>query len=299
MAKLFMHKSTDMKKKNLSKKAFTPMSAVVAGCALAAVGAQAQTPLFDATFPASWNGTGTTVVNQDSSAAVGFQSGTATYSTTAVPAGAAAGTGSMALTGGGGIKVTPAASLDNTDVANDGGFTYNAEFLWNGAVASNQKVIDYAGTESLEINGATGTLSMSFGTGNGTTDTGGTDVPVISTAILPNTWYNVTMTFNTGGAPLVNGDISGVASLYLNGNLVSTAATTKGTYGDSLDRPIGIGEFGYGHTTSILGLNGDIYNASVDLGVDTVVPEPSSLALGVMGGLSSLGMMWNGRRRKS
>jgi hypothetical protein len=292
-----MRKSTDMKKKKLSQRTFTPMSAVVAGCALAAVGAHAQSPLFDATFPASWNGTSTTVVDQSAAGNTGFQSGTATYTTTAVPPGATG--GSMALGGKGGIKVTPAELLDNTDVANSGGFSYNAEFLWNGAVASNQKVIDYAGTESLEINGATGVLSMSFGTGDGNADTGGTDVPVVSTTILPNTWYNVTMTFNTGGAPLVGSDISGIASLYVNGNLVSSAATTKGTYGDSLDRPIGIGEFGYGHTTSILGLNGDLYSASVDLGVDTVVPEPSSLALGVIGGLSSLGMMWNGRRRKS
>jgi hypothetical protein len=65
-----------------------------------------------------------------------------------------------------------------------------------------------------------------------------------------------------------------------------------------LNRPIGIGEFGYGHTTSIIGLNGDIYNASVDLGV-APVPEPSSLALGVLSGLGGIGMLWNTRRRKT
>src|ERR1700678_1948109 len=42
-----------MKKKKLPQNGFTPMSAVVAGCALAAAGVQAQ-PVFDATFPASW-----------------------------------------------------------------------------------------------------------------------------------------------------------------------------------------------------------------------------------------------------
>jgi hypothetical protein len=83
--------------------------------------------------------------------------------------------------------------------------------------------------------------------------------------------------------------------LYVNGSLVGSGAATKGTYGDSLKRPIGIGEFGYGHTTSILGLNGDIYSASIDLGVPSAVPEPSTLALALMGGLSTLGTMWKAR----
>jgi len=272
------------------------MSAVVAGCALAAAGAHAQTtPVFDATFPASWNGTSTTVVDQSSAGNIGFQSGTATYSTTAVPAGAAAGTGSMALTGVGGIKITPTALLNNTSVAADGGFTYNVDFLWNGATAATQKIVDYSGTESLQLDGATGVLGMSFGGDTGAAPDGN----VVTTTILPNTWYNVTMTFNTAGNSLVAGDISGVASLYVNGALVSSAAATKGTYGDSLARPIAIGELAYGHTTSILGLQGDIYNASVDLGVASAVPEPSSLILGALSGLSTIGVMWNSRRRKS
>jgi hypothetical protein len=283
-----------MKKKTLTPKRLTPMSAVVAGVALAATGAHAQSsPIFQANFPASWNGTSTTVVDQTSAGDTGFQSGTATYSTTAVPPGAPAGTGSMVLAGAGGIKVTPTALLNNTAIANAGGFVYSVDFLWNGGTAATQKIIDYSGTESLQLNGGTGLLTMSFAS-----DTGVESTPV-STTIVPNTWYDVTMTFYTEGNVLDgNGDISGLAALQVNGGTPITGLATKGTYGDGLNRPIGIGEFGYGHTTSILGLNGDIYNANVSLGT-SAVPEPSTLALSLMGGVSSLGMMWNSRRRKT
>jgi hypothetical protein len=282
-----------MKKKKHPQKSFRPVSAVVAGCALAAAGAHAQTtPLFDATFPASWNGTSTTVTDQSSADNTGYQSGTATYTTAAVPPGAAPGTGSMSLAGAGGIKVTPAELLNNTAVANAGGFTYDIDFEWNGNTAATQKLIDYAGTESLQLNGGTGVVSMSFA------DDSGNESTPVSTTILPNTWYDIALSFNTAGNSLVNGDISGVATMTVNGVVVGSGAATKGTYGDGLDRPIGIGEFGYGHTTSILGLNGNIYDASVDLGV-SAVPEPSALSLGLMGGLSSISMLWKSRRRKS
>jgi len=287
-----------MKKNKLHKRPSPSMSAVVGVVAMAA-GAHAQTtPLFDATFPASWNGTGTTVTDQSSAGNTGFQSGTATYTTATVPPGAAGGTGSMSLSGAGGIKVTPDALLNNTAIANAGGFTYNIDFLWNGTASSTQKLIDYAGTESLQLTslvaGTSATLGMAFGGDTGTAP----DADVVTTTILANTWYDVELTFNTGGNSLVAGDISGTADLYVDGGLVSSAAATKGTYGDSLDRPIAIGELAYGHTTSILGLTGDIYSASVDLGV-APVPEPSSLALGLVGGLGTVGMIWQGRRRKT
>ena len=116
-------------------KTFTPISAVAAVFGLAASVAYAQTtPVFHADFPASWNGTGTTVTDQSGAGNNGFQSGTASYMTAAVPPGALAGTGSMALGGAGGIKVTPTALLNNAAIASAGGFTYNIAFLveWNG-----------------------------------------------------------------------------------------------------------------------------------------------------------------------
>lgn len=269
-------------------KTFIPVSAVAAVFGLAATGADAQSPIFTANFPNSWNGTSTTVVDQSGAGNTGFQSGTASFTTVAVPPGAAAGTGSMALTGVGGIKVTPTGLLNNASVANAGGFIYNMNFLWDGTDSTSfghtQKLIDYAGTESLQLITTSGSalLEMTF-----TDDAGNTTAPV-STTILPNTWYSVRLTF--ANTSLVAGDVSGTANLYLNGGLVSSAAATKGTYGDGLNRPIGIGEFGYGHTTSIIGLHGDIYDASIQL-----VPEPSTLALGALGGFGMLFL----RRRKS
>jgi len=298
-----------MKKKNLTQKKFTPMSAVAAGFALAAAGAHAQTtPVFTASFPASWNGTGTTVTDQSSAGNTGFQSGTATYTTATVPPGAAGGTGSMALAGAGGIKVTGAGSFPTDAILNDaavaaaGGFTYNIDFLWNGTASpTTQKLIDYSGTESLQLVGLTANTSATLEMQVDPGISGSSNVPEtvpVSTTIVPNTWYDVTMTFNSVGNSVVAGQLAGVVDLYVNGSLVSTGSATKGTYGDSLARPIGIGEFGYGHTTSILGLTGDIYGASVDLGV-APVPEPSSAALGLLGGLGGLGMVWKARRRKT
>jgi len=298
-----------MKKNKGSLRKLTPIPATAAVLALAATGAHANTtPVFSATFPSSWNDTSTTVLDQSGAGNVGFQSGTATYSTSAVPPGAAAGTGSLVDAGAGGIKVTGNGTsfpvdglLSNAVVAADGGFTYNIDFLWNGTASpTTQKLVDYAGTESLQLSSlvanTSATLGMAFDQGNTGT---APDTNVVYTTIAPNTWYNVTMTFNTTGNSIVNGDISGLADLYVNGVLVSSAETTKGTYGDSLGRPIAIGELAYGHTTSILGLTGDIYSASVQLGVSPIpAPEPSTLALSAMGGFGLLGMMWK-RHRKS
>jgi hypothetical protein len=285
-----------MKKKNGSLKKLTPIPAAAAVFALAASAAHAvsfeDTYLFSANFPASWNGTGTAVADHGGLAPAGFQSGTATYTTSTVPPGATAGTGSMALSGVGGIKVTPTGYLNNGNIAYGGGFAFNIDFMWNGGFSSSfggvQKLIDYAGTESLQLvatSATSATLEMEFASDTGTEST------AVSYTISPNTWYNTSMVFNTYGAPLVGGDISGTANLYINGALQSYGAATKGTYGDGLNRPIGIGEFGYGHTTSIIGLDGDIYSASIE-----VVPEPSSLALGALGGLGLLGMRWKFRR---
>jgi hypothetical protein len=249
--------------------------------AIAVSGAHAQnTPIFKASFPASWNGTSTTVVNQ-SGLASGFQSGTASFTTAVVPAGSPVGTGSMGLTGIGGIKVTPNGLLNNAIIAAAGGFTFDIQFLWDGTDSTSfshiQKLVDYAGTESLQLITTAGSAQLQMTFAN---DTGTESTPVFTT-ILPNTWYDAKLTFDN--TSLAAGDVTGTASLYLNGSLMASASATKGTYGDGLNRPIGIGEFGYGHTTSIIGLHGDIYSAN--LFYNGPVPEPSTLALSALGGL--------------
>jgi len=270
-----------------------PLSAFAAMIGLGMPGADAQ-PVFNYSFPASWNGTGTAITDLSGAGNNGTYDGTLALAT-AVPPGSPGGTESI-NTSSGGILTGASGSLSNSVVAAAGGFTYNLSFDWNGTDSSSfghtEKLIDYAGTESLQLittAGGTATLEMVFGN-----DTGSTETVASSTTVASNSWYNVKMTFNTTGNSLVAGDISGVESLYVNGSLIGTASATKGTYGDSLDRPIGVGQLGanFGY---LVGFKGDIYDPSVSLGV-VAVPEPSSTALlGICGGL---GMAWNLRRRK-
>ena len=110
-------------------------------------------------------------------------------------------------------------------------------------------------------------------------DDGGNESVPVSTTILPNTWYDATLTFgNTSLVGTSNQDVAGTASLFLNGSLVSQAPAIKGTSGDGMDRPIGVGQLGapFGY---LVGFKGDIYNPTVELGV-VPVPEPSTLAQG-------------------
>jgi len=98
-------------------------------------------------------------------------------------------------------------------------------------------------------------------------------VNALSTTIQPNTWYTVAMIFDSQGNSVVGGDLDGVASLVVNGGTPITAAATKTSQGDGLDRPIGVGELGaaFGY---LVGFHGEIYNPSVSL-----IPEPASLVL--------------------
>jgi len=182
--------------------------------------------------------------------------------------------------------------LNNTAVAAAGGFNYTLSFNWNGTDSTSfghtEKLIDYSGTESLQLVTTAGSASLQMVFSD---DTGATSTAV-STTILPNTWYHVSLNFNTTGNSLVGNDISGTVDMNVDGtDYLGTA--TKGNYGDTLNRPIGIGQLGanYGY---LVGFKGDIADVSVSL-----APEPSTLALGLMGGIGAFGMMWKSRRRKA
>lgn len=284
---LTQFKNTVAMKKPLIK-TFTPISAVAAVFGLAASVAQAQTPVLQYDFPASWNGTGTTVTDQSIAGNNGVTVGTLALSAAVPPAAS----GQSINTSAGAITTSANLLLDNATVFANGGFTYNVSFMWDGtdstSFAHTQKLIDYAGTESLQLVTSSGSaaLQMQF-----QGDTSGTAAPVISTTVLPNTWYNVTLSFDA--TSMVGSDVAGLAFMQVNGGTPIQALATKGTYGDSLSRPIGIGQLGanFGY---LVGFKGDIYNPSVSLGA-SIVPEPSTLALGALGGL---GMLFF-RRRKS
>jgi hypothetical protein len=242
-------------------------------------------PVLQYSFPASWNGTGTTVTDQSAAGNNGTIISSPVLSSTAVPPGAPAGTDSI-TTNAGAILTNANDLLDNIIVAPAGGFSYNVDFMWDGTdTTSNghvQKIIDYAGTESLQLTTAAGgaaTLQLIFTTEglNGNPDVSiGPSLPVIS-----NTWYDVSAIFNTQGNTVsgVDGSLAGLATLDAGpvggATASSSLAVVKTTYGDGLDRPIGVGQLGanFGH---LVYLRGDIYNPTVDLGV---LPEPASLSL--------------------
>ncbi len=274
-------------------KTFTPVSAVAAVFGLAASVANAQTPVFQYDFPASWNGTGTAVTDQSTAGNNGVTVGTLALSA-AVPSGAPGGAQSI-NTSAGGILTSANSLLNNSTVFANGGFTYHVSFMWDGTDTSGsfggvEKIIDYAGTESLQLlvpaGAGSASLQMQF-----QGDTAGSAAPVISTTISPNIWYDVTFSFDA--TSMVGSDVTGLAFMQVNGATPIQALATKGTYGDGLTRPIGVGQLGatFGY---LVGFKGDIYNPSVSLGA-SIVPEPSTLALGALG---SLGMLFF-RRRKS
>ena len=255
--------------------------AVVAVFALAAWGVQAATtPVFNYNFPASWDGTGTVVTDLSSAGNNGTIQATPALSAS-VPAGAPGGTQSI-TTSAGGITTDATGLLDNSIIAAAGGFRYDVAFNWDGTDSSGswagiEKIVDYAGTESLQITtyaGGGADVQMTFGD---------TVVPALTTAILPNTWYTVSVTFDTwGNAVDGSGDLAGVASMVVNGGTPLTAAVTKTAQGDGLNRPIGIGQLAI-PGTHLVYFWGDIYNPSV-----TLIPEPSSLVLLGLGSLLML-----------
>jgi hypothetical protein len=87
------------------------------------------------------------------------------------------------------------------------------------------------------------------------------------------------MIFDSHGNSVVGGNLAGTASLIVNGGAPISAAATKTAQGDTLNRPIGIGQLGanFGY---LVGFKGQIYNPTVSL-----LPEPASLTLLGMAGI--------------
>lgn len=225
-------------------------------------------------FEYSWPASGLNPVIADlSGAGNDADPNNATLSPT-VPAGAPVGAESLA-TSDGGATTQAIDLLENADVAAAGGFRFDTQFLWDGTNDAGssiliQKIIDYAGTESLQlealdlVNG-TATLRFLFNdAGIGPT-----------TTINANQWYDVSAVFIATDVVQGDGSLPGIATLTVDGNSFSEAIS-KSDFGDSLNRPIGIG--GLSVAPGIIELHGNIFDPSVAL-----IPEPSSCLLGLLG----------------
>lgn len=270
---------------------FVWVGALLAFTAAAAYGS----PVLHYTFPASWDGTDTAVTDLSPAGNHGYADPGAVLSDI-VPPGAPAGAKSLKPTTvdndnaqRGGVGTTNLTLLSNSAVAAAGGFQFETTFMWDGTFntalwAGVQKIVDYAGTESLQLiadNGNEAVLRFQFD-----------DNPdnSISTTIQPNTWYHVIARFDTQGNVVDGeGNLAGMASLVIDGGTPISGAVVKTPQGDDLARPIGIGALGLlANNFSLVTMHGLIYDASVSL-----VPEPATLAFLGLGGLALL------RRRRA
>jgi len=175
-----------------------------------------------------------------------------------------------------------------TAIIAEGGYTMEAWFLWNGGGNVNS-IIDYAGTEKFRMIGGTGMLDVNFDSGSGA-------LPIASPSV--GEWHYVAMVFEHDGNPEVGGQIGGTATLYFDSNdPLASAAVIKDDFGDSLNRPIGVGRHPLGFTGD--DFDGLVFEPRVTLGALSsselmFVPEPGS---SVLAGLGAAMLLF--RRRRS
>ncbi len=226
-------------------------------------------PIFSYQFPASWDGVSATITDLSSAGNNSAPTGAPVLSSN-VPPGAPAGAMSI-NTVGGGFRTDNASLLTNAAIAAAGGYRFDTTFLWDGTnnSFSTLKILDYAGTEFLQLQGVdvgAGTATLRFGFNDDTA------VGVnLQTTVSANQWYEVSGVFDAqGNAVAPDGSLSGQATLIVNGQSF-TDSVVKTNFGDGLNRRIGVGNFP-GSSGKLIEFHGDVYSASVQL-----IPEPATI----------------------
>lgn len=225
-------------------------------------------PLLTYEFPESWDGVSTTVTDVSGAGHNGFLVGSLPVGvpllSTNVTPNSPEGMQSV-NTVGGGFRTNDRRLLSNSAIAGAGGFRFKVSFYWDGANGANQdvqKIIDYAGTEFLQledIDTINGTAKLRFGF-NDSRSVGSN----LITNIVAQQWYDVEATFHSFGKQAPNIAIFGHATLSVNGHVL-TDNVFKNRFGDDLNRRIGIGIFSFDATSAELRFHGDIYSPSISL----------------------------------
>jgi hypothetical protein len=239
----------------------------------------ALTNLFTYNFPASNDGTTSDVilsVGGGSQNAIGEGNGGVPVLSADVPGVASATDRSVDFGIAPGLAATSFTTdatslLNNIDILANGGFTMDIWFKQITDQADRTKIIDYAGTDGISM--INGELDIRLND---------TQAYLGDLHLNANDWNHVIYQFSSNSGDALS--VDGTGTLIVNGNTIDMGPLTKNDFGDSLNRGIGIGD----HPLLLdLNFDGFIFNPAVSLGV-VVVPEPSSVVLIGLGGLSLL-----------
>ncbi len=275
---------------------------IVSAAMLASSRAASAGTVFHYSFPDSWGGTGSAVIDQGPESNDGTTVSGASLSsdvpTVGVPDGM--GTSSHLTNHQQGIRTDAIDLLNSQAVAAAGGFTLETWFKYDDAgSAAYHNLLTYTGTEGFYVHELPAGDELVF------RSAGNTDVEI---PISSDVWHYAAMVFDTQGNPAVAdpgyaGEYKiegGLYTFYLD-SLVpyGTSSGVKNGYGDSLDRSIGVGRH---PTMTLYNLNGLLYEPRVTLGVLgrgelQFVPEPGTSALLILGAMTLLLPALRRRRR--